>query len=106
MVAYQKVPNNFLITNESLSELIGKALWWGDNEGPVVLFCGLILAQALIDFELDEFWVDMLPLEEFISIPQMVEIGSEISIMTDELQSKIILCCERQIEIDKLLKTT
>lgn len=104
MIAHQTVPENFPINQETLSELIGKALWWGESKGPVILFCGPILAQALMDFGLDDLWVDILPHPEDPLNPEIVEIGTETSVLPPEIQEKILACCERQETLDKLLK--
>lgn len=104
MVGYQSVSNNFAITKESLSELIGRALWWGENKGPCILFCGDILAQALMDFGLDEFWVDVLVPVDGPLHPDIVAIGDEKADIPPEIDQKIDDCCERQETLDKLLK--
>jgi len=106
MVAYQRVPDNFPITKESLSDLIGRAFWWGENKGPVILFCGLILAQALMDFELDEFWVDILQFPDEPLNEELVYIGDEKMDLLPEIDEKIYLCVDRQETLDKLLKST
>jgi hypothetical protein len=104
MIAAQVAENNFSITNESLSELIGKAFWWGANKGPVILFCGPVLAQALFDSELDEFWIDILPPVTEPLNPEIVDIGPDVAELRDEIKDKIKLCCERHEILGKLLK--
>ena len=104
MIAHQTIPDNFPITNESLSDLIGKAFWWGENEGPVILFCGPLLAQALLDFGLDEFWVEILPYPDEPLNPEIVEIGANTAPIPSEFLERVSACCERQETLDKLLK--
>ena len=101
---HQTVPNNFVITKESLSDLVGRALWWAENKGPVILFCGPVLAQAIIDGGFDECWVDILPHTNEPLNPDIVEVGEERVVIPKEIDELIASCCERQEIVDKLIK--
>lgn len=92
------------VNKENLEHYIERALWWGNNQGPVVLFCDQFWGQALMDFGLDEFWVDILAPIKGPLHPELQPVGDEREALDSTIKDMIVLCSEAQDTLDKLLK--